>query len=75
MIPPTYNDLIGRIAERLRTLGNLSMDQLRLEAGYGCDNRTQAREMNARLTRGELLENIIVEEFSADSNFELGGDT
>lgn len=56
-------DLMYKIAKRARELGEDTMDGLRLTAGYNCDTPGQAREMNRYKKRGELIEEILIEEF------------
>lgn len=57
------NDVLYKIAARAKTLGNMTMDQLRLMGGYGCETANQSREMHKGKTRGDLIEFNLVEEF------------
>lgn len=62
----SYNELVGAIATRLRELGDLNMQQLRLSAGYGCSTPSEALQVHKHARRGELLEYIILEEFTEE---------
>jgi hypothetical protein len=57
------NDVIYAVAKRAGELSNMTMDELRLTAGYNCDNMTQAREAHRGMNRGELVELVLTEEF------------
>lgn len=60
------NEFMFKIALRARELGNMKMDALRLTAGYDCSTEHEARQANKYMSRGELIEKILVEEFYID---------
>lgn len=68
----TYNDLVYAVAKRAGELGSMKMDSLRIEAGYNCDTHTEAIRMNRYKTRGNLIEEVLTEEFveEFDTSFE-----
>lgn len=68
----TYNDLVYAVAKRARELGELKLPDLRVAAGYGCDTFAEAERMNRYRTRGDLIEEILTEEFveENDKDFE-----
>jgi hypothetical protein len=57
------NEVVGNISTRLRELGNMTMNELRIVGGYGCDTEAEAIASLKHHNRGELLEHIIMEEF------------
>lgn len=66
----TVNDVIYMIALRARELANEKMPQLRLINAYGCDNDNQAREKDQGKSRGEIIEEILLEEFLLENHFD-----
>lgn len=60
------NDFLGDIIKRVKELADLSMPQLRSAGGYDCDSEAQARTLHKGKTRGEIIEFILVEEFSEE---------
>jgi len=56
------NDLVYALAARAKELANMGMRQLRT-AQYGVDAPGQAQYEFAHLNRGELVENVLTEEF------------
>ncbi len=68
----TYNQLVYALSKRARYLAGESMDALRLHAGFNCSSPGEARSMNKGKSRGELLEDILTEEFclELDRNIE-----
>jgi hypothetical protein len=59
------NDLVYKIAERAKYLGNASMLLLRTTAGSG-DTASQSNRELKHLSRGELIEMILTEEFTEE---------
>lgn len=57
------NDLLYAIAKRARELVDETLPQLRVSAGFGCDTDAEAIAMNRHRKRGDLIEEILVEEF------------
>lgn len=60
-------DLVYKIADRAKELGDLPMHDLRLTAGYGCANQTQALQKTQGDTRGDLIKEILIEELLGES--------
>lgn len=60
------NDYLYLIAKRAKTLADMSMPQLRDTNGYNCDNSSQAQEKSRGMTRGELVEQILLEEYDKE---------
>lgn len=56
------NDLVYKVAERARELANEPINMLRLAVGTS-DFRTAAIKESKHLSRGELIEEILTEEF------------
>lgn len=71
----TVNDLIGKIELRIKELGKLKTDQLRLEHPASCDVDVPTVGSSRRILKGmsreELIAEIIVEEFSLDFNRDI----
>ena len=59
------NDLVYKIAERAKKLSNLTLFALRLEHAEGIYFPTQgaARRATLGMTRGELIEAVLTDEF------------
>ena len=66
----TVNGLLGKIEERIKWYGTLSMDILRFEYS-GADTKNQARIASLGLSRCELIADLIVEEFSLEFDVEI----
>lgn len=70
----TYNNLIGAIATRVKELANQSIDLLRRSYPETTETDTELVKLckDQRLTRGDIIEAIIVEEFCLefDKNIE-----
>lgn len=64
----TYNDLVGAMAKRAHYLANLKLDELRSTAGYGVHTQAEAIRHNKESNRGELIEQILTEEFLEDDD-------
>lgn len=60
------NNLVYEIAKRAKELSNMKMDVLRLAAGFNCSTEGQARTAGKYKTRGQLIEEILTEEFVLD---------
>lgn len=60
------NDLVYEVTKRVRELADRSIPELRSDAGYGCDTRAEAIRINRHKKRGDLIEEIILEEFIKD---------
>lgn len=64
----TINTLIDQITKRVQELGDMSMDNLRATYPETTDTRSElvrhVKEM--KLTRGEIMRDIISDEFSYD---------
>lgn len=58
------NDLVYAIAAKAKELGDKNMMLLRLNAGYGCETEAEALKQGKGKTRGQLIEEILVEEFT-----------
>ena len=68
------NDLVYAVASRTAELANKSMDDLRLAAGYDCDTPAEARKVNRHMSRGQLVEYILTEEFIEEFPPEINKD-
>ena len=69
----TANELIGKIAERIDYLGGLSMDELRKTHPdvVATGSSYEANQATMGKTRGRILAEIIVEEFSLEHDAEI----
>jgi len=69
----TINDLVGKIATRARELADQKIDSLR--AAYPEDTQTRSELVRLvkeqGLTRGQLIEAILVEEFMEEFDREI----
>lgn len=71
----TYNELVGKIAQRAKELTSMKMNQLRMEHHDAAETEVSTQN-NANVilkgkTQGELVEDILVDEFSAEFDFEI----
>lgn len=57
------NDLIERIAARAAQLADMAMTTLRSTNGYGCSTAYEAQQKDKGKSRGEIIEQILLEEF------------
>lgn len=57
------NDLLYLIAKRARGLGDMTMSSLRSTNGYDCSSDWEAQQKSKGMSRGELIETILSEEF------------
>lgn len=73
----TVNDIIGKIAERIKACGTLSMDSLRLEhpdsANCEVPSVNYARNATKGMTREDIIADIVVDEFSLEFDVEIDG--
>lgn len=60
------NDLVYAVAKLARHLADMKMDELRERNGYGCNTFHEARRKDRYKTRGEIIEEILLEEFSQE---------
>ncbi len=61
---PTVNDLVYKIIERVKVLANHSMVELRIAtASENCHSLHTMLKENKHLSRGELIELILEQEF------------
>lgn len=69
----TVNELVGKITVRVRELANQKMDQLRLEYPEVTDTGAELVRLckQQHLTRGQLIEAILVEEFCLEFDAEI----
>lgn len=71
----TVNDLLGKIENRIKELGKLSTDRIRLEHPDAQDTEITtvgfARRVLKGKSREEMIAEIIVEEFSTEFETEL----
>lgn len=69
----TYNKLVGQIAQRTRELANHKMDALRLLYPVTTETPGELRRIAKQecRTRGDLIEAILVEEFSLEYDMEI----
>lgn len=69
----SYRDLMYAIAKRAKELGDMKMPDLRYAAGFGCDTEYEAQQKSKGVSRGSLIEEILVEEFDPefDKDFEV----
>ena len=69
----SYRDLMYAIAKRAKELGDLKMPELRSAAGFGCNTDWEAQQKSQGCSRGELIEEILTEEFDPefDRDFEV----
>jgi hypothetical protein len=71
----TVNDLIGNITIRARELADMKLDALRASYPEATDTPAElirhCKELG--LTRGQLIEAILVEEFLLEFDVEIGG--
>lgn len=63
----TENDLVYTIAKRVRELADKKMTELRSINGYGCSTEQEAQQKDRGMTRGEVIEAIIIDEFCQES--------
>lgn len=68
------NDLVCAVAKRAHELANKKLDNLRGVAGYGCDTEAEAVRLNKHRDRGDLIEEILTEEFWAEFPKEFADD-
>lgn len=70
-----YNEIIGRIAEKIKYLGTLKTNQLRMEHpdANNCEIVTisSAKKATQGLSREEIIADIILEVFSEEIDFDL----
>lgn len=62
----SYRDLMYAMASRAHQLSLKKMDELRLDAGYNCSTEYEARQKSKHCNRGQLVEEILIEEFDID---------
>lgn len=71
----TYNGLIGRIAERVEELANLSASALRMEHPDAQEaeipNPHNALEVTKGMSRGKIISDILVDQFNEEFDFDL----
>lgn len=68
--PQTINDLIAKIAERAKELADFSMIQLRMTHPENVQH-SDWRHVTQGMTRGEIIEVILIDEFSLEFDIEL----
>ncbi len=72
----TYNQLIGAIAKKTRELADMKMPQLRREHPDSQSSDVGAPPPHVmKMGRGELMEDILNEEFDDEFDFDLTDDT
>ena len=67
----TYNDLVFAIAQRAKDLADMKMPHLREANGFNCDTAHEAREKDKYKSRGDIIEEILTEEFLEDFDVEI----
>jgi hypothetical protein len=69
----TVNDLIGKIAVRARELADWKLDALRAEYPETTETRAELVRLckERGLTRGQMIEAILVEEFTYEFDVEI----
>lgn len=60
-------DFMYEMAKKAKQLGNMKIKELRSAAGYNCNTDNEAQRMNAYKDRGELIEEILIEEFEMEA--------
>ncbi len=70
----TYNELVGKIAQRAEELADLTMKELRLwhpdVVGIGTDY--EAKGATAGMSKGRIIADILTEEFCIGLDVEVG---
>lgn len=66
----TVNNLIGRLATRAKQLADMSLPNLRYNYP-DVEEASQVRSATRGLSRGQLVEAILVEEFSLEFDQEI----
>ncbi len=64
----TFNDVVYMIALRAKELGDEKMRMLRMINAYDCDNENQMKEKDQGKSRGDIIEEILIEEFVLDND-------
>lgn len=70
----TFNDLVYAVAARAGELNLKSKDELMLVNGYGCNTPYECRQKDKHKTRGTILEEILIEEFTLEINRDIEDD-
>jgi hypothetical protein len=60
-------DLMYKIAKRAGELANKKMPELRSINGYGCNTNWEAQQKDQYKNRGQVIEEILAEEFEHDA--------
>jgi hypothetical protein len=67
----TYNDLVFAIAKRAKDLADMKMHHLRIENGFNCNTFHEAYEKDRYKSRGQIIEEILTEEFLEEFDTEI----
>ncbi len=68
----SVNELVCDIVKRAKDLSEMRVDVLRCVAGYDCDTEAEAIRYLKGVSRGELIEIILTEEFCLEFDLEYG---
>jgi len=69
----TINDLVGKMAVRVSELTEMNRRELIFISpdSFYCENENQRNECHKGITKGRIIESIIVEEFSVEFDREI----
>lgn len=71
----TFNAILGKIETRIKFLGTLKIDMLRMEHQYSSEievpNLNFAKTVTKGMSREEIIADIIVDEFSLEYDVEI----
>ena len=62
----SYRDVMFMVAKRAAELANMTMVELRLCNGYGCNTENECHQKDKGKSRGEIIEEILMEELDID---------
>lgn len=71
----SYNEVIYFIATKAKELADLKMPALRISAGYDCVTNQDIKQATQGMTRGQLIEIILTEEYTLDQDIDLEDET